>query len=154
MWQKIAVLFFTFFQTKNVSLYVLSVQIRILAIAWHRPCGIGYEELTPLLQRKLTRVASNTLTISHSQRVAFLHPWLASNVPISSKFTVLDMELLVPEMGFPLIQIETDTDAQGAVSELLFFFFFIFFLCFSLPVLLLSYHLTARHQVLPLVSKM
>lgn len=38
----------------------------------------------------------------------------------SPKFTVLDMELLVPEMGFLLIQIETDTDIQGAVSELVF----------------------------------
>jgi len=27
------------------------------------------------------------------------------------------MKLLMPEMGLPLIQIETDTDTQGAVSE-------------------------------------
>lgn len=61
------------FQIK-VPLYVLSVQIRMLATAWNWPCGLGSEELTPLLQRKLTRVASNTLTISHSQCVAFLQP--------------------------------------------------------------------------------
>lgn len=57
------------------------------------------------------------------------------------------MELLVPEMGFLLIQIETDTDAQGAVSELVFSL--LFPSCFIALI-----RLAEARQVLPLVSKM
>ncbi len=127
-WHKKAVLF----EQKTASVCPVSSD-RILAAAWHWPCRLDSEELTPLLQRKLTWVASNTLTISHSQRVAFLQPWQASNVAISPKFTVLDVELLVPKMGFPANSNwdwHRHSGCRVGVS-----FFFIFFLCFSLPLL-------------------